>query len=367
MRFIIILLLALITGHNSFSQDIAAYGYDRQNQITFFEAGSEFQLRWKNDSPIEEGGACVAYTDMGGVHRVFYKGKSTSLKVTEVTNSWNTDNWYVYQVGLTLKVFDHGAIYRAHSWAENPVIGDSVMAFTNANTGQFLAFYNDEVITLEEPSSKSVRSVQAVENVVSYVDAVDNFKVFWRGDVYELTMQNKPLSQFTGRNTVAYFDQIENVFRVFYKGEEFDLENLNPEKIAVGDDLVAYTTRLGNFNVFDRGELVQVLPSIPKKFKVVDELMAYVFNNEFHVFYKGEDYLIDSGYEPENWQMDNDKLVYEDRYKNIVLFDKGKTRVISRLAGTAYSLNRDVITLNSGNGFVNFWWKGKLHDTYGKY
>lgn len=367
MRFILLIFCSLIPCLNVVGQHIAGYGYDRQNLITFFEAGREFQLRWDNDSRIEEGGKCIAYTDMGGVHRVFYKGKSTSLKVTEVTNSWNTDNWYVYQVGLTLKVFDKGSIYRAHSWAENPAIGDSVMAFTNANTGQFLAFYKDEIITLEEPSSKSVHSVQAVDNVVSYVDAVENFKVFWRGDVYELTMQNMPTSQHTGRNVVTYFDQIENVFRIFYKGEEFDVENFNPDHIAVGDDIVAYTTRLGNFKVFDHGEIIQVLPAIPKKFKVVDELMAYVFNNEFHVFYNGKDYMIDAGFEPDDWKMDNDKLVYEDRYKNIVLFDKGETKVISRQAGMVYTLNRDVVTLNSGSGYVNFWWQDKLHDTFGKY
>ena len=78
---------------------------------------------------------------------------------------------------------------------------------------------------------------------------------------------------------------------LFYKGEDYVLEDFPPASYQAGDDIVAYVDNTGSFKVFSDGETTQITSFPPDFYQVRNKLIIYGEQGYFKVWYDNNPYF----------------------------------------------------------------------------
>ena len=148
-----------------------------------------------------------------------------------------------------------------------------------------------------------------------------------------------------GRDVVAYINQIDNSFNVFYKGEIFKLDDFAPASYKVGDEFVAYVDAMGEFKVFYKGKILKASSFTPEAYYAEDNLLLFTEYEYFKLFYKGEVFEVEP-YIPKNFKLDWNTVAYLDNSNRIWLFSKGEKKFLSNDLINTFDIYRDLIQMN---------------------
>lgn len=320
-------------------QNMAAYT-DYKNYFYAFNDGMRTELEYLPIQSFKVGGNTLAWIDNNGDFKVFNKGRISLLSETSVSDYTATDYLVTYSTYKFLDVFDNGKVTELCQFAQNYVTSDSLVAFTDSRAFAFNVYYNREIIPLETGSDPPVLTFDAGDNVLAYINFLNEFKVFYRNKVTKLGTANGPLPYKAGKNILAYYTNYG--FSVFYKGLVYDLEKFQPRSFFAGDDLVAYITTNQELKVVYNGKLKILTNFEPTFYKVVDSLVVYNDAQKFNVFYNGTVYTLEN-YIPKDYQVDFNTVVYLDLQGRLKTFHQGKTEFVTHSAIDHYTLYRDVI------------------------
>lgn len=358
MKIYLPLLILYLFSFSLQGQNLGAYT-DYKNYFYAFDGGPNVELESQQIRSYKVGGNAVAYVNGADNFRAYYKGETYDLLSIAPLAYDATDNFVVYYRDMILNVFDNGKRTLLSGYTSSFIAGDSLVGFFDINNSMLRAYYNGQVQDLENMLGREADSIKfkVGDNIMAYVNASDQFKIFYREHI--LNLESAPPSSFqAGRNIVSYVDGYTQNFKIFYNGMSYTIETLPPTSYITGDDMVAYISNTGDFKIFYQGQLLKVSSFAPVFYNVVDKVIVYFDNKFFTAFYNGKITTLES-YVPSNVQLDYNTVAYMDRNNYLQALYYGKQQRISEEKITTFELTGDVLKYTSGMSDTRFFLNGK--------
>lgn len=261
------------------------------NQLYVFDKGKT-QLLSSNVVNFAVGDSIVAYYNRNrNTSHVYYKGSIYDLENTLVGDPIKDfkagDNIFAYFNDNTkfFKIFYHGELEEITQ--SNDLIdfktGRNIVAYEDNSTNTFHVYYKGEVLDLEDFKPKSFK---VGDDLVAYIDALDEFKVFTDGEVQVLS-DFEPDAYYVTDSLVAYSEQ--GYFKVFYNGRIYELENFIPEHFQMQETTIAYTDLNGWIKAFSGGRQFTVTKDLVNTYKLTyNTILINTTVNTVKIYYDGK-------------------------------------------------------------------------------
>jgi hypothetical protein len=343
------------------AQQLAAY-HDNQGYFYIFDKGKTIQAEYLPVKSFSIGGQCLLYVDNVNHLKMYYRGDITTLEVNQVTKYEAMDYLAVYSIGDIVKIIENGQVTTISTHAVQYLAEDSMVTFNDLGQHMLAVYYKGRIHMLEDGLGGRMQiAFKASDNTVAFVSLrTGDLKVFQNGQIQVILPFVQGGSFKTGRDVVAYVAPSEQNFRVFYKGTDYVLEDFPPASYQVGDDIVAYVDNTGSFKVFSNGETMQITSFPPDFYQVRNQMIIYGEQGYFKAWYDDNPYLLET-YVPRKWLASWNTIVYQDLNRNIKIFSKGDSRVLTYDLAEEIYLYRDVVVVNKGMNINNVYYQGKKY------
>jgi len=341
------------------SQNITAYS-DIHDYFYVFDKGINKEIEYLPVQSYKIGWENIIYVANSGALKIYYNGKTYEL-FQSYTDYFTSKYLTLGELNKQLKVFDNGTMTTLTSSAGSFKMSDSLIAFHDEAKRTFNAYYNGEIVQLEDLlASEDITRYTVGCNIIAYIDHQYYFAIFYHGVVTKLFKLTYKLKYDVGQDIVAYTNTDESSFNVVYQGEINRIEDNIPLSYSAGNGCVAYVDNLGKFKIFKEGQVFTISENQPEFYKVKDDIVVYSEQNYLKVFYKGKSYLLES-YIPQSYKYDQSSVAYIDDMGSLKLFQDGKTQTLTYEKVISYDLNGNVLKYVTGNNNCNVFYKGKIY------
>ncbi len=273
------------------------------------------------------------------------------------------------------------------------ISAQSLAAYTDYKN-YFFAFDNGPNIQLE---SQPITSYKIGGNAIAYVNGVDNFRAYYKGDSYDLLsisparydacdnyvvfyrdmilnvfdngkrtlLSGNTTSYAVGDSMVAFYDLNSAYLRAYYNGQTQDIEGVygvDPDsvKFKVGDNILAYINSANQFKIYYHERILNLESYAPTTFKVGKNIVAYLdaYTQAFKIFYSGMNYTVESN-APISFIAGDDMVAYVSNTGDFKVFYQGQLLKIASFTPSFYDVTDNVLIYFDGKYFTAFY-KGKI-------
>jgi hypothetical protein len=350
---------ALLISVTSLAQQLGAFT-DFEKKFFIFDQGTFRQLEFQPVKSFGIGDHCVAYVTDGDYLKAY--ANHLSYDVSPAVTSYIVTNQIVcFQIGTQLYSFENGQKNLLSKFVGKYQANDSLIAFFDTGNRYFLVYYHYNTYQLEDGIIyRDDQLFKTGTNILAYVDAFQNFKVFYRGKVSDLFKITQTLNIEAGRNILAFVDPGTEKFQAFYNGDIIDLEQFAPKSFQAGYEKIAYVDQMDNFKIFDNGNQVDLGSYAPDVYLLKDNILMYALQNHTYVYMNGETYPIEN-YIPVDYQVDGSRMAYIDQNGHLALFENGEKQILSYEAIKQYNLSGEVVIFTEGVNTVKVYYQQKTY------
>lgn len=343
------------------AQQLAAY-QDNQGYFYIFDNGKTIQAEYLPVRDFSIGGQCLLYVDSRNHLKMYYKGNISTLEVNQVSKFEALDYLSVYSIGGIVKIIEKGQVTTISTHSVKYLAEDSLVTFYDQNQQLLAVYYKSRIRMLEDGLTGRTNILfKAADNIVAYVSLrTGDLTAFQNGQTQVILPFIQGGSFKVGRDVVAYVAPSEQNFRVFYKGTDYVLEDFPPASYQTGDNMVAYVDNTGSFKVFSDGETEQITSFPPDFYQVRNKMIIYGEQGYFKVWYDNDPYLLET-YIPNDWKAEWNTIVYRDLNKNIKVFSRGDSKILTYDLAEKIELYRDLVLVNKGMNKWNVYYNGKKY------
>jgi hypothetical protein len=354
-------LIVSLIGSNLSAQDLAAF-HDNQQRFFIFDHGRIIQAEYLPVNDYSVGGTCVLYADNRNHLKMYFDGEITTLEINKVSRFEALDYLSVYSLGGIVKIVENGKVTTISTYSMQYLAEDSLVAFYDSRQQVLAVYYQGAVRVLEDGlAGKPYSNFRAGDNLVSWISTRTNeLKLFYQGESIAIEPFLSGGSYKAGRDILAFINQADQKFKVFDKGEVFEVEEFPPQAWVVGDELVTYLDNTGSFKVFKDGVVTELSAFRPDFYKVVNQMVVFGEQGYFKVWYDGNIYTLEN-FIPSLWKAQWNTIVYKDLSNTIKVFNRGETRVLTYDLVQDVELYRDLVLVNKGMNNYNIYYKGKKY------
>ena len=225
MKYTHFLFFALFYNSFIFSQKVAPF-IDFNNYFRSFEKENFRTLEFQAIEDFKVGDDLVAYIDNRGNLRV-YDGKERK-DISNLNVEYEvSDHFLAYKIGPTLNLWDQGKLQTLTYFARNYVVKDSIVVFEDTRFNNVNVYWNKNIYTLYT-STDELNMPQAKyigDNIIAFKDNGEFYKIFWRGEIYELGVWNSSIQFESGCDLICFNDPTTRTFALFSNGEFIDIED----------------------------------------------------------------------------------------------------------------------------------------------
>jgi len=353
--FLLSLFTAIIFNCSLSAQPLAAY-VDIQNQLMIFDKGMLHKADYMPPTDMKIGRTVIPYLDNSRSFKMYYNGAVQSVNIGFTNAYFVSDNLVTYLNQKSLNVFDRGITKNLTGVCDQYFPADSLVLFLDSYKGEYRAYYNKEIYTIESYIPDSVLShLKVSDNIIAYDNFASLFRIFYRGAI--IAQEDYPVNSFeAGRNTVAYVD-VDHKFKIFHNGQTYMAEDIAPSSYKVGANLVAYVSTDGYFKIF-YGDSIHTVGYMNPTYHVKDNILAFKDPTGYlNIFYKGNITEMENYY-PTNITIQYNSLAYVNNSGTLRLFTEGEAYDVTNAELANWSLNYDVITYQIGQGIFKVFYKG---------
>jgi hypothetical protein len=343
------------------AQQLASFS-DNQGRFYVFDNGRIMEAEYLPVKSFSIGGKCLLYTDSRNHLKMYYNGAFSTLEVNAPGRFEALDYLSVYSIGGIVRIIENGKVSTISTNSISYQAEDSLVTFYDVSRSLLAVFYKGRIHMLEDGlAGKPYNNFKSGDNLVAYVSSrTKDLKVFYNGQTSVIESFLSGGSFKTGRDIVAYVNQADMKFRVFYRGEIFQVEDFPPESWQMGDGLVAYVDNTGSFRLFIDGETVSIASYAPDFYQVRNRMVIYGEQGYFKVWYNNRSYTLET-YIPDDWKANWNTIVYRDLNRNVKIFSKGDSKVLTYDLAEDIELYRDVVVVNKGMNNHNVYYRGKKY------
>jgi hypothetical protein len=351
---ILSLLFAITCVYNSSAQ-LAAY-VDMQNQVMVWDRGMIRKIDFMTPVSMQVGRTAIPYLDNSRSFKIYYNGGVRPINVGFTNAYFATDNFVAFLNQKSLNVFDKGTVKNLAGVCSQYFIGDSVILFLDAFKSAYKAYYNGQVINVENYIPDSVlANIKVSDNIFAYNNFANQFRIFFHGNL--IAQEDYPVTSFeAGRNTIAYVD-VNRKFKVFHNGNTRELDEFAPKTYKAGDNLVAFVSADGYMKIY-YNDSVYNIGFMGANYQVGDNVVAFKDQSGYlKIFYKGEITTMENYY-PADLVIQYNSLAYVNTARTLRLFSEGEVYDVTNAELSNWQLNYDVIMYQIGQGIFRVYYKG---------
>ncbi len=270
----------------SFSMNTQLKVFDKGDMLTLCASAAKY---WANDDIV------VWFDDMQHMLMCYWNG--TRYTLDDVLSSGSPSDVYIGEniaafvdVNGFLNAFYLGEIEQIiyNKNLGGLSIGRDIIAFVDASTGTFVAFYKNEFVDLEDfvPSS-----YKCGDEFVAYVDASSYLKVF-KGFKTQTISFDEP-DFYDVADGIMVFG-VQNYFKAYIDGKIFTLESFIPDKYFINNKSVVYLDQLGYLKYFDGNTTEIISYEKVTDFELTGDAVRYTFGVKSEsIYYEGKTYKND--------------------------------------------------------------------------
>lgn len=332
---------------------------DYRDYFYAFDSGAPRQLETQSVKSFKSKGKIVGYINSANNLIAWYNGEKTDLGDATNTTFDVTNDLLIFQHDLVLNVFDQGKVTGLTYFLLDYVASDQLIAYRESTTNILKVYYESKIQDLEYTLVGSLGTYKAGKNTVAYINGSGYFKIFDKGDVFEID-NIAPIQFEPGKNIVGYIDGSKETLNVFYNHKLLTLEQIQPLSFQVGDDLMAYVTDEGSFKIFSDGKLLKIESYAPDFYKVSDDAVVFFADNKLQVMKYGTRYELDQGM-PLSYQVNRGSVAWQDQAHRLHLFINGKVQSVTSEAFVSYELNGDLLRYQMDDGISRIYYNGKIY------
>jgi hypothetical protein len=362
MKYIILIICAFVGFLNLKSQDLAAYT-DYMGRFYIFDKGTSTKIEDQKPQSFKIGGNCVLYVSSDGHLGIYYNNKVEILEKNGISDYYTGDYLSSYSIYEKLNVISEGQVINLSRSCTNYYPADSVIAFYDKFSEAFKVFYKGEVYDLESGLlGNPIKQLSIGDNILAYISArTGDFNIWYRGSLIEVE-ENVPNTRFkAGRDIVAFNDVTEQNFKVFYSGEYYTLEDFPAQSFKTGDDFVAYINHIGEFRIFKDGKTSVISSFAPQDYSAEDNVLVFSQDNRFNAWTNGEVVEIEA-FIPKYYKIDWNTTTYLDNSTRIWIYNSGEKKNLGNELVNSFETVRDLVMMNVKLNRNILYYNGKFYE-----
>jgi hypothetical protein len=358
-NILFLLLVAVATTSVSYGQQVLPL-VDFSNYFKSFQDGFFRQVEFQPVREFKEGDNVVAYYDFRNNLRVYDGVKPTTLANVE-SEYQVSDNLLTWKIAETLNMWDSGLLKTLTYNVGQYQLRDSLIVYQDTRFNTVNVYYRGEVHELYSAVSLPQMPGYIGENIIAFKDNGNFYKVFWRGEIYELDVWHAPFIFSAGIDMLAFNDPINGTFAIFENGEFYDIENFHMQSYKAGNGFVAYENLNGELMLYQNGQKEQLTNFGASFWDVKDNVVIWGENSFTYAYVDGVKKEI-AKYIPADYQIKNSVIAYRNIMGGVNAYVDGETHEITNQMESEYSLhgnsvlvklfNRSFIVLQKGRTYT---------------
>jgi|GEM_PF-890001 len=251
-------------------------------------------------------------------------------------------------------VFDRGNIRQLeHLPVLSFKVGKWALAYQR-NDGALMIYHNG----VKRKLSEVVENYEITEGLLVYTYN-DNLFVYEGREKTTLTM-NAPYHKADGR-LVAFYDDIDKMFKVYYKGQVFEVESALSappvDNFKVGDNMMAYLDPNSYLQAFFEGTTRELILAQGKPSYQVDRNLVVYYDvtrsslRLFHVY--GQREL--ATFRPLSYKVADERVAFVDNDGSFRLYENDRVRTLSTITPDFYVLRDSMLVYEQQNELMAYY------------
>jgi hypothetical protein len=318
-----------------------------------FENDNFRQLEFQRIKEYKAGDDLVAYIDTRGNLRVWDGQNRQDISNMNVEYQVS-DHLMAYSIGQTLNVWDEGKLKTLTYFASKYVVKDSLVIFQDTRFNTVNAYWNKQVIELYRLTGDLYMPEVIGENIVAFKDNGNFYKIFWRGQIYDIGVWNGSIDFQAGTDIICFNDPTTRTFAVFEQGNFVDVESFWMKKYKAGRGFIAYEDLNGNLKVYQAGEN-EVLSNFSATFwEVKDDLLVWGENSYVYALQNAQKIQVCS-FTPKDYLLKNNVFAFRNILGGVSALMNGKVYDVSNQVDSEYEIYGNVLLVKLFNrSFIVF-------------
>lgn len=342
------------------AQDKTLFAYMDFNRFCkVFSNNYFFQLDHNEVYNLTLGDNLIAYQNAQKDFKI-YDGNEAKLITNQMVNFKQSDNLVAWNIGSLLYYWENGKPHNITAFGGDYAVGDSLVVFQDTRFNTLNVIYKGETIQLMQQTEEMYMPEVVGDNVVVFRDNGENYKVFWRGEIFEIGVWSgaQKIQFVAGTDIVAFNDPNTRTFAVFENGEFIDVEQIWAGKMKAGRGFVAYEDVQGNLKVYGKGKQSDVA-SFNQFWDAKDDLLVWGEANSTFIWHDGEKKQV-LNYTVKEWKLKNDVLAFKTNVGGVGACVNGKTQEITNMTNTEFVINGHGVMVTLANKSVIILSQGQL-------
>jgi hypothetical protein len=318
-----------------------------------FENDNFRQLEFQRIKEYKAGDDLVAYIDNRGNLRV-YDGKERQDISNLNVNYKISDHLMAYNIGPTLNIWDEGKLQTLSYFANDYEVRDSLIVFEDTRFNSVSVYYKKKVYELYRVTGDLYMPDAIGDNIIAFRDNGNFYKVFYRGEIYDLGVWNNPIEFQVGCDILCLNDPTTRTFAVFEGGQFLDVEQFYMKRYKAGRGFIVYEDLNGNLMYYKGGDKFQLSNFSAGTWDVKDDLVYWTENN-FAFAYQNDKKIEVANFLPKSHLLKNNTLVFKNLMGGVNVLHNGKIFEVTNLPDAEYEIYGNVVLLRLFNkSFIVF-------------
>lgn len=359
MKFFTIVFTALLLISNTgFSQKVIPFE-DFNNYFRTFENDNFRQLEFQRIKEFQAGDDLVAYIDNRGNLRVYDGNERQDISNMAVSYKIS-DHLMAYNIGPTLNMWDDGKLQTLTYFAKDYEVRDSLIVFEDTRFNTVSVYWNKKTYQILQLTGDLYMPVSIGDNIVAFRDNGNYYKVFYRGEIYDLGVWNSTIEFQTGCNILCLNDPTTRTFAVFENGEFMDVEQFYMKKYQSGRGFIVYEDLNGNLMYYKDGEKFQLSNFSASTWEVKDDLVVWTENSFTYAFQNGKKIKVAS-FIPKDQRIKNNVFAFRNQIGGVSALVDGVVHELTTQMDAEYEIYGNSVLVKLFNRSFIVFKGGKIY------
>jgi hypothetical protein len=354
----LLLILFIAVGSIAYGQKVAPLldfsGYFKSFQNGFFR-----QIEFQRIKNYKYGDDVVGYIDNRGNLRVFDGTKPRDLANIECEYQVS-DNLLVWKIASNLNLWDDGKVQTLTYFSGQYAIKDSMVVFIDTRFNSLNVYYNGKVQDIFASVTDMTMPDFVGENILAYRENGNVYKVFWRGQSYELGAWHDPIHFAGGTDVLAFNDPSTGTFAVFENGQFLDVEMYHVNAYKAGNGFIVYEDQGGNLIRYGNGKMETLTNYGASFWEVRDNVIIWGENGFTYAYADGKKIEL-ARYIPEDYELKNGVIAFRNIMGGVSFLYEGKVHEITTQMNAEYSIHGNSLLVKLFNTSFIYFTEGKTY------
>ena len=338
--------IALLCCHLVMAQRVVPF-VDFNNYFRSFENDNFRQLEFQQIREYKAGDDLVAYIDTRGNLRV-YDGKERKDISNMNVQYQVSDHLMAYNIGPTLNMWDDGKLQTLTYFSRNYVVKDSIIVYEDTRFNTVNVYWNKQTYTLSTTTGDLFMPEAIGDNILAFKDNGNFYKVFWRGEIYDLGVWNNSIEFQAGCDILCFNDPTTRTFAMFENGQFMDVEQFYVKKYKAGRGFIVYEDMNGDLQMYKKGEKIELSNFSATFWNVTDDLVVWG-ENTFTYAYQNNTKIQTSNFTPKDYLVKNNVFVFRNIMGGVSALIDGKVHEITNQPDAEYEIYGNLVLVKLFN------------------